>query len=137
MFFIVLFNFCSVLYMILHHVVSSALSVFKQLCDCVLVFLCNFNSFPTDDAQTVKVNHDTQTRKHNAPILLYVGHKKLYHISLHLYLMLKENSPKMFYYKVLKILLGAFILKVHVHFCQFWCQLYIKKNRLNTLVNGV
>ena len=47
----------------------------------------------------------TQTRKHNAPILLYVGHKKLYHISLHLYLMLKENSPKMFYYKVFKILL--------------------------------
>jgi hypothetical protein len=70
---------------------------------------------------------DAQTRKHNAPILLYVGHKKLFHISLHLYLMLKENSPRTFYYKVFKIftLNGAFILKVHVY--QFWCQLYIRK----------
>jgi len=39
----------------------------------------------------------------------------------------KIKVEEMFYYKVFKILLliGAFILKVH--FCQFWCQLYIRK----------
>jgi hypothetical protein len=76
---------------------------------------------------------DAQTRKHNAPILVYVGQTKLYYISLHLYLMLKENSPKMFIIKVFFnfTLNGAFILKVH--FCQFWCQLYIRKlmNKIN------